>query len=648
MFIKSGCDSVCPEPVSVSIERLNYHYSTICISQGCKEWKTGLRKGCSVVCNGTEENFREHYGCQVGCTKAVEDYYIRTTGLLGVPEPPTLISDSLTSTSLQLSWEGSFPELPYLVFTIQRRLYRANYQWETISTQPLNQAFFTVQGLKPYTQYTFRIGWILAHDFPPIYSQGSTLIETLPQGLPNPPEITSIQPISNSSVAVTWIPPSQPNGKLIAYKLKLQKRPQGHDIVKDIPMKLNPRGYTFSGLSPNTNYSLSISARNMEGEGEARSIDFVTPQSSLSSEATKRPEPQLLIQGIQDVYIQQTDLLVEPDVIVYAPGQNISAITAHFKYKWVYIATSNGQVMRKSLEKNQSLEIFSSDGLDIVISFMSVDWLHNKLYLVGKMKSSSQWLIKICELNGQGLNTTIFPYLGAHLVDFIADPFTGYFYWVTRPTLGKNQSGLFKMDMFAKPTEPSLVLGSNNGELGPFTVDFENYRILIVDKGKNTVLSVSLNGDVANIRRNTQSPQFGEALSIGMYNGIFYWTTGKTIVIEEYNSAQDSFYQNSYDVPKNHQPCSRLMILHPDLQPVPVPMAPPLQPEVIMGTRQARVSWRPPAVIAGLGCKNVKRRNSLSPYKYEVQNHHNDEVNNFYKMITFWTRVILDLSRLPQ
>lgn len=110
-----------------------------------------------------------------------------------------------------------------------------------------------------------------------------------------------------------------------------------------------------------------------------------------------------------------------------------------------------------------------------------------------------------------------------------------------------------------------------------------------------------LHSNVTDIRRNTQSPQFVDALSIAWYNGIFYWTTGQSVVVEEYNAAQDSYYQNSYDVAKVHQPCTRLMIVHPDLQPAPVPMAPPQRVQVIYEQTRARVSWRPPPVIAGLG-----------------------------------------------
>jgi hypothetical protein len=108
------------------------------------------------------------------------------------------------------------------------------------------------------------VGWILASDFDPVYSSPSNAIQTQAKGLPSAPAVTSIQPISNTSVAVTWSPPVAPNGRLVAYRLKLQPN-GGLAVIKELPASTNQRGYTFSGLLPTTNYSLAVFAVNWEG-----------------------------------------------------------------------------------------------------------------------------------------------------------------------------------------------------------------------------------------------------------------------------------------------------------------------------------------------------------------------------------------------
>jgi hypothetical protein len=99
-------------------------------------------------------------------------------------------------------------------------------------------------------------------------------------------------------------------------------------------------------------------------------------------------------------------------------------MSAHFKRKLVFIATAEGQVIRTSLEKNQTTVILSKEKLDIYVTFLSVDWLHDKLYLVGRKKRSATWCIKRCDLDGDRLSTVL-PTLGAQPIDFMADPYTG-------------------------------------------------------------------------------------------------------------------------------------------------------------------------------------------------------------------------------
>lgn len=238
---------------------------------------------------------------------------------------------------------------------------------------------------------------------------------------------------------------------------------------------------------------MEISAQNGEGEGETANIHFVTPQSSLSSTVAEKPEPRLLLQGIKDVYMQHLDLLEYPDVYIYNSTLNISAMACHVKDKTVFIATQDGEIIRTGLNHSQTV-ILRKDRLQLEVVFLSVDWLHNQLYIVGKKWRSDNWTIKRCDLTGNNL-VTVYTYLFGRPVDFAADPYTGYLYWVS-PSTQMNRGGLFKLDMvsteFSNGMYPIPVIDGQ--ELGPFFVDSVNYRILVVHKSRNTVLAVSLEG----------------------------------------------------------------------------------------------------------------------------------------------------------
>jgi len=83
--------------------------------------------------------------------------------------------------------------------------------------------------------------------------------------------------------------------------------------------------------------------------------------------------------------------------------------------------------------------------------------------------------------------------------------------------------------------------------LGAFTVDHTNFRLLVPDHTKNTVISVSLDGrEVVNLRPNTQKPKFNNVISLAMANGLFYWTNGEEVLTEGYHAGQNRYFHNSY------------------------------------------------------------------------------------------------------
>ncbi len=110
----------------------------------------------------------------------MEDYYLTLSGFLAPlidPLSPSLLSNSLKSTSLRLSWEGAGPSLglPYVTYSLQRRttsyvgggnensISSSNSLWETPLVSPTNATNYSVVNLRPYSQYQV---YILQHFYP--------------------------------------------------------------------------------------------------------------------------------------------------------------------------------------------------------------------------------------------------------------------------------------------------------------------------------------------------------------------------------------------------------------------------------------------------------------------------------------------------
>ena len=99
--------------------------------------------------------------------------------------------------------------------------------------------------------------------------------------------------------------------------------------------------------------------------------------------------------------------------------------------------------------------------------------------------------------------------------------------------------------LFFFQVRPDLIL--EDAHLGAFTVDHTNFRLLVPDHTKNTVISVSLDGrEVVNLRPNTQKPKFNNVISLAMANGLFYWTNGEEVLTEGYHAGQNRYFHNSY------------------------------------------------------------------------------------------------------
>lgn len=74
------------------------------------------------------------------------------TELIGTPSAPALVADSLTATSLSLTWDG--PVLGNISYLMQWRYEELPGTWQYYSnTSHSDRSIIQVNNLRPYTKY---------------------------------------------------------------------------------------------------------------------------------------------------------------------------------------------------------------------------------------------------------------------------------------------------------------------------------------------------------------------------------------------------------------------------------------------------------------------------------------------------------------
>ncbi|XP_006571432.2 proto-oncogene tyrosine-protein kinase ROS isoform X4 [Apis mellifera] len=527
-------------------------------TKGCGAWQRALDTSCQAVCNGTQELLppKELY-CVLGCHDALNRYFQQLKAEIGIPPAPALVADSLTATSLRLEWKGIDIErrgggISYLV---QWRYEELAETWQYCRNQSWGEDDqILVENLQPYTKYRFRVALLLKssqHNPEPIVSAPSVVIRTLAAGLPT--------------------------------------------SAPDIPASENTDHYMFQNLEPNKNYSISVTMRNGVGEGPpAVTYIMTTPEPAVKD----TQQPILILGGQHVVTKQNADMLDDPSV-VYENTSTIRGVAIHVASAQLFISDSLGYVYRTSITKRTiPTVILSPSQVNFKPLSLSVDWLNLHLYILGEVKhATTVWQIARCNLDGRGLTVAVAGFL-TRPTHIEVDPYNGYLFWVTR-------GGLFRLDLadisngVKHEIQPYLIL--EDADLGAFTVDHTNFRLLVPHHIQNTVISVSLDGrEVLNLRANTQQPKFKNVVSLAMANGLFYWTNGEEVLIEGYHPGQNRYFHNAYPDRSNGSFVSVNVLMNAS-QPVPVPVNPPTGVQAVLGVERAKVSWQAPHLLGGQG-----------------------------------------------
>ncbi|XP_037071252.1 uncharacterized protein LOC119092394 [Pollicipes pollicipes] len=121
----------------------------------------------------------------------------------------------------------------------------------------VNSSSVRVTGLQPFTEYRLQVAVVSADDEG---QRSSALLgRTLMARPDQPPNVTEVAPLSNTSLRVSWTPPARPNGRMSHFVLRFKRdRMPYHELRVDATRN----SWTLDGLLPYTRYNVSLVACN--------------------------------------------------------------------------------------------------------------------------------------------------------------------------------------------------------------------------------------------------------------------------------------------------------------------------------------------------------------------------------------------------
>ncbi|XP_052900462.1 protein sevenless [Anopheles moucheti] len=635
--LETGCINRCPDQNQTSFtEHIDASCGNDCyIKQctiGCRQWELALESSCQHACNVSDQELLEarEWSCIAGCNDGLSRYFRWLKAEIGTPHAPALVADSLTATTLALEWE--IPErLVRLArhrnrgprsYLVQWRYEEVAGDWKYYRNQSMgDSSTVRVDNLQPYTKYRFRVALLLSpHHDQVLTSEQSVIISTLPSGVPtSEPTIVRAVAVDHSRISISWEPGPFPNGPVLSYVLQIKDlHPIGYSALKEIPESNTSRHYMFEKLEPERNYSVSVAMRNPAGEGPASVTLVATPPKPTGHE--EAPLPTLILGAERSILAQSSlTLFSDPPTSVYASvDHKIRGTATHIRRGLLFVSDDAGYIYRApshpGAEKARVAILLPGAANNFRPTLLSVDWLNEHLYVLGQARPTKLWQIAYCDFSGGHLTVAIAG-LQRRPDHFAVDPFNGYLFWVVGGT--GPDSGLFRLDLgdisngVRHEIRPLQMVSGRN--LGAFTLDHANFRVLLADQGNNTVLAVSFDGSKQeDIRNNTQQPRFERVKSLARANGLFYWTNGTEVFAEDYHRLHNSYYHNAFPIAANNTYFSISVNLTAE-QPIPVPVNPPRNLQALASPDKLKVSWDVPYLLG------VKGRGAWQSWSYLVE-----------------------------
>ncbi|XP_035178288.1 proto-oncogene tyrosine-protein kinase ROS isoform X3 [Oxyura jamaicensis] len=542
-------------------------------TQGCQFWNATVQLSCPLKCNKTYTRACETISCKFGCSRAEDAYGVEAQEYLNNPGAP--FASTIGSHNITLGWKpANISEVKYI---IQWKFNQLPGDWRY--TEVVSETSYTVQDLQAFTEYVFRVVWIITSQLQ-LHSPPSPSYRTHAFGAPTTaPIIKDIQSSSPNTIEVSWSPPLFPNGLIIGYNLLLTS--ENHKVLRA------SRGHSFQFYStfPNSTYRFSIVAVNEAGAGPPAEANITTPESKVKEKAKW-----LFLSRNQSLRKRYTKHFVEAaqclqDGIIH---HNITGISVNVYQQVVYFSEGNSIWVKGAADMSDTSDVMLFYAGRGNITSISVDWLYQRIYFIMNEK------IHVCHLENCTAAEDITPLYVTSPRKVVADPYNGYIFCLL-------EDGIYRANLPLFPdTASAASLVVKSSALRDFVINFQSKRLIFFNKTEQAFVSGFLDGSEFHMLRSHVT--LDDIESFVYEDNVFTVTDGRAVFQEEVSS--DGKYSfNEYVVDcsldcAEHFGFGNLLFYGASTQPFPLP-TPPRFVTVLFGLHQAVISWRSPEHTIG-------------------------------------------------
>lgn len=365
----------------------------------------------------------------------------------------------------------------------------------------------------------------------------------------------------------------------------------------------------ISNLQGGHTYNITVRMVNEIGPGPVGHTAITTLPEPIVSQNV--PQSVLVLANRTAVCTKGTNLVADPFQLVFASDKPIVGIAIHVARHLLFVADEAANVYRTRLDgAGDRLRIRQRDTTDNGAPLqLSMDWLNDQLYMLVETHVDGQhwWHIARCDLSGAG-ETVVLAGLRQPPTHFEVDPYNGYLFWAVAD--GDRNDGLFRLDL-ADVVAPNgvqhevmpLQMLAAGARLGPFAIDYVNFRLLVPLLDGGRIVALDLTGrrqvDVRN-ETNTQGMELAQTRSIASAGGLFFWTDGQLLWTEEFHGVERRYYKTNY-IDAFYRTLQFIRINGQSAQPVPVPVSPPGSLQAVLDKRRAKLTWRVPRMLPEQG-----------------------------------------------